>query len=397
MKLEVLRARHGDCMLLHFGCDDAPKFAVIDGGPAGVYEESLRPRLEEMRKDLELSDDEPLIIEMLIVSHIDDDHANGVVRMLRDMKNVQDSGDRPRYRIRRLWHNSFDDIIGNKETETRQAMSSQFGTASAGMQDIPDDLLDDYREWQVLASISQGHQIRELAAALGIPVNPDFDGNLIQSPDEDEEIVDQVSLEEVTFTVLGPRAKELKRLEKKHDKWLRDTGKGRESGETTLAAFKDTSVANLSSIVLLADDGEKRYLLTGDARGDKIIKAFEARDGLAKDGKLAVEILKIPHHGSNNNVAPEFFEAVPASVYVLSGDGKHGNPERDTIEWIEDANEGNAYTLHFTNPIEAIDKKRKKEYHGDEPFDPAKHGVGTFLESLPNRVTIEAPPPDPAD
>ncbi|MEL6530147.1 MAG: hypothetical protein AAGK01_10230 [Pseudomonadota bacterium] len=395
MELEVLRARHGDCMLLHFESDDRPKFAIIDGGPAGVYKESLRPRLEEMREELDLSDNEPLIIELLVLSHIDDDHANGVVQMLRDMKNVQDRGDPPRYKIRRLWHNSFDDIIGNSETETRQALASQFGTASAGMQDIPDDLFEDYRDWQVLASINQGHQIREMAEALGIPANPDFGGNLIKAPDEeDDDIVDQVQLEDATLTVLGPRSKELKKLEKDHDKWLKKTGKGRESGEATLAAFKDSSVANLSSIVLLADDGEKRYLLTGDARGDKIMQAVELRDGLAEDGKLPVEILKIPHHGSNNNVAPEFFEAVPASVYVLSGDGKHGNPERDTIEWIEGANKDNPYTLHFTNPIKAIDKKRKKEYHGDDPYEEETHGVGAFLDSLPDRVTIVAPEPD---
>ncbi|WP_298466038.1 hypothetical protein [uncultured Erythrobacter sp.] len=431
MELEVLPARHGDCMLLHFGSDDAPKIALIDGGPAGVYNDTLLPRLQELREERGLPENQPLVIEMLIISHIDDDHVNGVIRLLRDMKKDADNGDPPRFRIRRLWHNSFDDIIGNSETESRAALNEQFGTASAGAQDIPEDLLDDHCDWQVLASISQGHQIRELAESLGIPANPDFGGNLIQAPDSDDDFLDQIELDGVTFTVLGPLTRELKDLEEKHDKWLRKEQKKRDSGEATLAAFDDTSVANLSSIVLLADDGDKQYLLTGDARGDKIIEAFRARDDLGEtagedgaercgecgaelddDGRaigaasatsgdkvLSVDLLKVPHHGSDRNVTVGFFEAIPASTYVLSGNGGHGNPERDCLEWIEEARAGKPYTLQFTYSLEAIDAKRKRlmengHHAGDEPFDPAKHGVGAFVESLPDRVKVVAPESD---
>ena len=434
MELEVLPARHGDCMLLHFGSEDAPKVALIDGGPAGVYREALLPRLEELREERDLPDDQPLVIEMLIISHIDDDHVNGVIRLLRDMKDDADNGNPPRFRILRLWHNSFDDIIGNSETESRAALTAQFGTASAGMQDIPEDLLTDHRDWQVLASIAQGHRIRELAASLGIPANPDFDGNLIQAPDQDDSFLDRIELDGVSFTILGPLSRELKELEEKHDKWLKKEQKKREDGEATLAAFADTSVANLSSIVLLADDGEKSYLLTGDARGDKIIEAFRARDDLGdppqNDGTphcdecgaelddngravgparvamskdtMTVDLLKVPHHGSDRNVTVGFFEAIPATTYVLSGNGGHGNPERDCLEWIEEASGGRPYTLQFTYSLKAIDAKRKnlmeKGHHaGDEPFDPAKHGVGAFVESLPGRVSIIAPEPEPED
>ncbi len=398
MELEVLPARHGDCMLLHFGSEDAPKVAIIDGGPAGVYRETLRPRLEQLRHDRGLSPGEPLVIEMLIISHIDDDHVNGVIRLLTDMKNDAEAGNPPRFRIRRLWHNSFDDIIGNSETESRAALTAQFGTASAGMQDIAEDVLPHHRDWQVLASIAQGHRIRELAESLGIPANPDFDGNLIQAPEEDDSFVDRIELDGMSLTVLGPLSRELKELEEKHDKWLKKQQKKREDGEATLAAFADTSVANLSSIVLLADDGEKTLLLTGDARGDKIIEAYQARD-MGEDGVLTVDLLKVPHHGSDRNVTVGFFEAIPASSYVLSGNGGHGNPERHCLEWIEEARAGQPYTLQFTYPLDAIDAKRQHlmnngHHAGDEHFDPAKHGVGAFVESLPDRVSIVAPQPE---
>ena len=41
-------------------------------------------------------------------------------------------------------------------------------------------------------------------------------------------------------------------------------------------------------------------------------------------------MLKVPHHGSANNLETDFFERITADHYVFSGDGEHGNPERET-------------------------------------------------------------------
>ena len=46
--LEALPAEEGDCLLLHWGTVAKPKIALIDGGPGRVYEDHLRPRLEEI-------------------------------------------------------------------------------------------------------------------------------------------------------------------------------------------------------------------------------------------------------------------------------------------------------------------------------------------------------------
>ena len=35
--LDVLRARKGDCLMLHFGSTDDPHLMLIDGGPSKVY------------------------------------------------------------------------------------------------------------------------------------------------------------------------------------------------------------------------------------------------------------------------------------------------------------------------------------------------------------------------
>ena len=93
-----------------------------------------------------------------------------------------------------------------------------------------------------------------------------------------------------------------------------------------LAAFADKSVPNLSSIVVLAELGGKSMLLTGDARGDKILEGMELAGLLEEGGNKHVDLLKVPHHGSDNNMETIFFKRVPADHYVFSGDGEHGNP-----------------------------------------------------------------------
>src|SRR5262245_6880943 len=82
-KLEALEAKAGDSLLLHLGTDEKPILVLIDGGPGGVYSGSLRPRLEELRKAR--APGNSLLIDMVMVSHIDDDHINGILQLAREM------------------------------------------------------------------------------------------------------------------------------------------------------------------------------------------------------------------------------------------------------------------------------------------------------------------------
>ena len=43
--LDVLRARKGDCLMLHYGSKDDPHLMLIDGGPSNVYKPHLKPRI----------------------------------------------------------------------------------------------------------------------------------------------------------------------------------------------------------------------------------------------------------------------------------------------------------------------------------------------------------------
>jgi hypothetical protein len=83
---------------------------------------------------------------------------------------------------------------------------------------------------------------------------------------------------------------------------------------------------------------------------------------LRTGGTMHVDLLKVPHHGSANNLDHNFFERITADHYVFSGDGEHGNPEREALQMLLDVRGDAPYTVHLTYPIAEIDAARQDDW-----------------------------------
>jgi hypothetical protein len=382
--LDVRRAHKGDCLLLHFGSKDAPGLIMIDGGPKNVYKPHLKPRLEQIRKARGLAKNDSLPVDLLMVSHVDDDHIQGILDLTKEEIAARDAHQPRLLNVLSFWHNSFDAIIGHEPKELTASFQDHFGAAALSGGGLSDDAVgeveDDSQEepevtessLKVLASIEQGFRLRSDAEGLGYPRNPEFDGKLIIARANAKPVEVAAGLK---FIVLGPMQPELEALHKKHEEWLRELKKKGKSPAETLAAYVDKSVPNLSSIVVLAEFGGKRMLLTGDARGDKVLEGLQLARLLApgKNSKIEVELLKVPHHGSSNNLDTDFFERIVAKHYVFSGDGEHGNPERESMEMLLAARGEDAdFTIHFTYPVAEIDIERKKDWEKEQGKEKAR-------------------------
>jgi hypothetical protein len=355
---------------------------VIDGGPAAVYANSLKPRLDQIRSHWKRDDDDKLDIEMLMVSHIDDDHIHGVIDWLNDLAGT----DPLPFNIQTLWHNSFDDKIGNASDELRSHLAGlvdealETGEDRGGMQP---------QSAAVLASVNQGRKLRSLAKTLAIPLNRGFQG--LVCPRESGRTTLNIGAG-LKLTVICPTMARLEELSKEWEKTLRKLGT---APPAEIAAFVDRSVANLSSIVVLAEVEGKRMLLTGDARGDHILEGLEGA-GLMQGGKIHVDLFKLPHHGSNRNSAPELFERITADHYVVSANGEHENPDPDFIEWIANARAGGKYTIHLTNDA-MVDPKTHKDVRQELQAalvahpDPGRKMVFRKKEALSVRLDLLDP------
>lgn len=414
--LEVLRARSGDCALLHYGTKTKPGLVLIDGGHDHVYEPFLKPRLQQLRDARRLKKDgKPLPIEVMMLSHIDADHATGLLDLTAHIDNPEPEDNGPIARILDLWHNTFDDIIDNDAEELADVVKGQFGPASLGG-DLPEALLDDLEETvapavadtvMIIASVDDGRTLRDRAKALGVETNIETAGGLIVAAElADDETVEDKRLDmgkELFFTVVGPMLPEVKKLQTEVRAWLKkhpDAQQKVTASALASLAGADASPSNLSSIVVLAESHGKRILFTGDARGDKILKGLELVGLIPQGGSLHVEVLKVQHHGSDRNVTPEFFERVTADHYVFSGNGEHGNPERTTLEMLAEARGDAEYAVYLTYPVDEIDVERKKDWdekrddeerrHAEKAsvtvraqWSKAKHSLAAFLADNP--------------
>ena len=100
---------------------------------------------------------------------------------------------------------------------------------------------------------------------------------------------------------------------------------------------------------MLVESGTKKMLLTGDALDLDFIDDLGALGLLNSKGQMTVDLLKLPHHGSQANCHEKLFETIKAKHYVISADGRFGNPDVPTLERFVKSEAKRACTLWLTN------------------------------------------------
>lgn len=375
--LEAVGARFGDSLLLHFGDDANPKLIVIDGGPPAVFGPHLRPRLEEIRQERGLAANQPLPIELMMVSHLDGDHISGILELVEELKDLDDQNNPKPWKIARFWHNAFDDVIGNKDA----ALTASTSAASLGGLQLA-SLTDDATS--ILATVPQGRTLRDRVRALKLDGNKPF-GSLVMAGHAKSPL----KIAGLELTIIGPDKERLEKLQKDWDKKIKPLLKKKDqASKLEVADYLDRSVYNLSSIVVLAKFDGNTMLLTGDARGDYTIKALKEA-GLLKKGTMHVDILKLPHHGSDRNVDLKYFQTITADHYVISADGTHDNPDVPTLGWIVESRDDDDFTIHLTNPLNEFAKK--KPAADIKKFVVAQRATGRqfgFVERDPGEISV---------
>jgi hypothetical protein len=143
----------------------------------------------------------------------------------------------------------------------------------------------------------------------------------------------------------------------------------------------DPSRSNGTSITLLLEWRKRRVLLTGDAFGADVV------DGLSKLGEagpVAIDVVKVPHHGSRANVSDALVRAIASASWVISTNGnRFYHPDAEAIARIL---RGSAVrpTLRFNVPSEFngwwTDPDWKERFGYDTETGTADEGLTLTLE-----------------
>jgi hypothetical protein len=351
--LEALNALYGDCLLLRYpGSDGKERYWIIDGGPragsaAGerisVWQDVLLPRIEDIKEEISADPNKPLPVALGMVSHIDDDHIFGIMNLTAKLVAATPA-DPAAVKFDRFWFNSFEGIVGPKPA----GMPADAQTASlqslVSPQNVPG--VDDEHARAIMESVGQGITLASSLTSLGLQGNSPVRGLVVAKPGQQPFNIDGAKV-----TVIGPLQK---RLEKLREEWAKALQKPtKEARQAALQqlflpdSLMDKAVPNLSSIVVLVDIGGKKLLLTGDANGNDIVTAW-GELGLGAT-PVALDVLKMPHHGSIRNCSEKFLQTFVAKHYVFSANGKFDNPDAPTLEALIKMHGQRDIVMHFTN------------------------------------------------
>ena len=156
-----------------------------------------------------------------MVSHIDDDHINGVLQMISKLAGLKEQHKPLPYDITTLWNNSFDDLLGNEADELVASLKTAANAASNS--NFSASLPVQRETALVLASVNQGRQLRDAANRLGVGVNDGFQ-NLVMVPAGEKSRVFDAG-DGLKLTVLGPDEERVKALQEEWDKQIKKVGR----------------------------------------------------------------------------------------------------------------------------------------------------------------------------
>lgn len=340
-KLRAVQAEFGDCLLLDYGTAEEPHHILVDGGPPNTYKDHLQcvlVALSAARQDLEL----------VVLSHVDNDHVVGLVDLFSEL-TVQKANNKPlTIDFGGLWHNSFSDTI-DKDGSIAAGLKSVLSTTGAKSLERTD---------AAFLGVPEGNKLRTLALQLDKALNEGFPNNLILADRAPTKTIAGLKIQ-----IVGPIRADLDALRDEWVKFLKKLEDAVASNDVQTLANSDKSVPNLSSIMFLAEYEGKSILLTGDGRSDHLLNGLKMAGLLDHGGTLSVDVLKLPHHGSDRDITKTFFQKVTASTYVVSANGRYGNPDYSTLEWLVQAaaEQRRTFTLIATNDTPSL-KKFLKTY-----------------------------------
>ena len=359
--IEMLPAKHGDALFVQYGKDGNLRRMLIDGGPLNAYAE-LEARLKKLP-------DGDKGVELLVVTHVDTDHIEGIIRLLAMPRT-----DWP-ISVGEIWFNGWRHIeeantLGGREGEMISALIharanelwyTRFHREAVccgkpGAEDVP--LADGMKltllspDAEALASLLEDW--KEKLSGPGWTFEP---GDLEEAW---KRLVEADRFHPGSELTLGP-------------------------GDLTPKLLKllkgiDPSKANRSSIAFIAEFEGKRALFLADAHMDVVCKSLK-RLGYSKDKPLKADAVKVSHHGSRHNITQEFLELVDAKHWLFSSNGdKHKHPNKAAVEAVINGAISSKPILHFnyrsayTKVFEKAAAKPKARYGAKYPSQ-GKEGI----------------------
>ncbi|CEO33247.1 MBL fold metallo-hydrolase [Paraclostridium sordellii] len=384
MIIEMFPAENGDAFLLRL---DNGVNILIDMGYERTYKKFIKDRLIDLK-------DEGQCIDLLIITHIDEDHIEGAIEFFKENGHAENPNI---IDVKEIWYNSYrhlqfqkSKVCSTSRFEKRKLEEIKLSNYSKSREETNEFSDSSARQGSTLAGYLYGYGYSKERW------NASFNNGAVNL-----DTLDEIMLKDAKIIILSPDSKKLNRLSKlwlrklieidkdfnisneiifddayemymKNAKLYIDTDENKDasfSSEIFKSIIKnkiyqgktDITESNGSSISFILQYRNKKILFLGDSHEDIILDNIIK---YSKDkGMIQFDAIKISHHGSLKNNF-KWIERLKSNLYLISTNGKkHGHPNREVLAKILQHNDDKK-TFYFNYPVDLskeIDEKELKD------------------------------------
>lgn len=361
--IQTFQSKQGDCIFFSIENDEKRFVTMID---CGKYTDDIREYVEVTAEKH---------INLLVVTHIDNDHVDGLVEMLEQTPDVRI--DQILYNCNQLWN-------GQPKIQPTDAMRQNMQTLSTN---LPSRQKNDNGKIKADKAVMLAEKIGSNDAWWEAWKKDEYITAAIKPI-----LLDEHDKKFGKFVVLTPTVAGIERLNKNFKveyarltKHILAEG-GNVVGQETLfelverlasmkrrnyevmepvksgavtncfeenklkEAFdfepRGVSDENGASIALMWEYGGKRVLFMGDAEPDDVAERIKTVYGA---DKLEVEAVKVSHHGSKHSTNKKLLNQVDSGHYFFTGGNLKDKPSLEAIMKIVNRGDERKRTLHFNN------------------------------------------------
>jgi beta-lactamase superfamily II metal-dependent hydrolase len=302
VEIKALLAGNGDSMLITYDTDVKSNINIlIDGGNnKAIYNDHLGQITEQIAKSGKL-------LDLVVITHIDQDHIKGIIYLTRDITNVKKQIKAES--VGRYWFNSaYSDKIYKQAPQ-------QFDISAEEMKELEEFLHNQPDErWNIREKIVYP-LVKKINGATFTILSPNQ--TMLQSFTKEYGSLDIATYsDDYTHSLQKLYISEKLRLD---------------NGDEGL----DDKLENATSIAFLFEYEQVSMLYLGDAIPMVLDKAIEEILKERSQERLKVDVVKLSHHASRKSISFKFLKIVDCSKFIICTNGlKARLPNKSTFAKI---------------------------------------------------------------
>jgi beta-lactamase superfamily II metal-dependent hydrolase len=310
--IEMMPAKQGDAIWIEYGTKESTRRILIDGGPISAY-----GNLEKKLKKLPESDKG---VELVVISHVDTDHIEGIIRVLAAKR--EDWPIAPKD----IWFNGWEHIV---QSETLGGREGDFLSALIDKR-APSEWNKAFNKKAVVVEPGKQLPVKKLKDGMVLTLLSPFPKKLQNMADKWAKDVEKYKLAPGDLEAAWEQLVEMKKY-RVVDGVLGGTDDL--TKRITNQLKTDQSIANGTSISFLAEFEGKSCLFLADAHADILCESIKKL--IPTGQKRLKDAVKMSHHGSKHNISENLMKLIDAKHYLISTDGSiHEHPDKPAIEAV---------------------------------------------------------------